>query len=46
VADRFLAVLARARLTATLRRPRGSDIAAACGQLALRADGGDALRGR
>jgi 23S rRNA (adenine2503-C2)-methyltransferase len=36
VADRFLGVLARARLTATLRRPRGSDIAAACGQLALR----------
>jgi 23S rRNA (adenine2503-C2)-methyltransferase len=45
VADRFLAVLARARLTATLRRPRGADIAAACGQLALRG-GGDAVRGR
>jgi 23S rRNA (adenine2503-C2)-methyltransferase len=34
--DRFLAVLSRARLTTTLRRSRGSDIAAACGQLALR----------
>jgi 23S rRNA (adenine2503-C2)-methyltransferase len=37
VVDRFMAVLARARLTTTLRRSRGSDIAAACGQLALRA---------
>jgi len=46
VADRFLAVLARARLTATLRRPRGADIAAACGQLALRGGGDDALRSR
>jgi 23S rRNA (adenine2503-C2)-methyltransferase len=48
VADRFLAVLARARLTATLRRPRGSDIAAACGQLALRGEPSpaDALRDR
>jgi 23S rRNA (adenine2503-C2)-methyltransferase len=53
-ADRFLGVLSRARLTATLRRPRGSDIAAACGQLALRprdagrgeGPGGDALRDR
>jgi 23S rRNA (adenine2503-C2)-methyltransferase len=36
VADRFLGILARARMVATLRRPRGSDIAAACGQLALR----------
>ena len=36
VADRFLGVLSRARMVATLRRPRGSDIAAACGQLALR----------
>jgi 23S rRNA (adenine2503-C2)-methyltransferase len=48
VADRFLRVLSRARLTATLRRPRGSDIAAACGQLALREarDPADALRDR
>lgn len=48
VADRFLGVLSRARLTATLRRPRGSDIAAACGQLALREAraGSDALRDR
>jgi 23S rRNA (adenine2503-C2)-methyltransferase len=55
VADRFLGVLSRARLTATLRRPRGTDIAAACGQLALREAtsslgearaGADALRGR
>jgi 23S rRNA (adenine2503-C2)-methyltransferase len=36
VADRFLGILSRARMVATLRRPRGSDIAAACGQLALR----------
>ncbi len=40
VADRFLGILSRARLTATLRRPRGGDIAAACGQLALRAGAG------
>jgi len=39
--DRFMAVLARARLTTTLRRSRGADIAAACGQLALRAVGGE-----
>lgn len=32
--DRFTAVLASAGLRVTLRRPRGSDIAAACGQLA------------
>ena len=36
VADRFLGVLSRARMVSTLRRPRGQDIAAACGQLALR----------
>jgi 23S rRNA (adenine2503-C2)-methyltransferase len=36
VADRFLGVLSRARMVSTLRRPRGTDIAAACGQLALR----------
>jgi len=46
VADRFLGVLSRARLTATLRRPRGSDIAAACGQLALRDARSRALRDR
>jgi 23S rRNA (adenine2503-C2)-methyltransferase len=50
VADRFLGILSRARMVSTLRRPRGSDIAAACGQLALReahgSGGEDALRGR
>jgi 23S rRNA (adenine2503-C2)-methyltransferase len=35
--DRFMAVLSRARLATTLRRSRGADIDAACGQLALRA---------
>jgi len=34
--DRFLAELARRRLPVTLRRSRGDDIAAACGQLAAR----------
>lgn len=33
---RFMGVLARARMPVTLRRSRGSDIAAACGQLAQR----------
>jgi 23S rRNA (adenine2503-C2)-methyltransferase len=32
----FAGVLARRGVTVTLRRPRGSDIAAACGQLAGR----------
>jgi 23S rRNA (adenine2503-C2)-methyltransferase len=36
VAERFMGVLARAGLTVTLRRSRGADIAAACGQLAAR----------
>jgi 23S rRNA (adenine2503-C2)-methyltransferase len=36
VAERFMGVLARAGLTVTLRRSRGADIDAACGQLALR----------
>jgi 23S rRNA (adenine2503-C2)-methyltransferase len=36
VASRFLGVLARAGLTVTLRRSRGSDIDAACGQLAAK----------
>jgi 23S rRNA (adenine2503-C2)-methyltransferase len=36
VADRFLRELARAGMTVTLRRSRGPDIDAACGQLALR----------
>jgi 23S rRNA (adenine2503-C2)-methyltransferase len=36
VIDRFLAVLARRGMTVTLRRSRGLDIRAACGQLALR----------
>ncbi len=34
--EAFLARLAEARVTVTLRRPRGVDIDAACGQLALR----------
>jgi 23S rRNA (adenine2503-C2)-methyltransferase len=37
VAERFMAVLASAGLTVTLRRSRGADIDAACGQLAARA---------
>ncbi|HVP31488.1 MAG TPA: 23S rRNA (adenine(2503)-C(2))-methyltransferase RlmN [Myxococcota bacterium] len=36
VASRFLGELARAGLTVTLRRSRGADIDAACGQLATR----------
>jgi 23S rRNA (adenine2503-C2)-methyltransferase len=36
VVDRFLGELARGGLTVTLRRARGSDVDAACGQLALR----------
>jgi len=36
VAERFMAVLAGAGLTVTLRRSRGADIDAACGQLAAR----------
>jgi 23S rRNA (adenine2503-C2)-methyltransferase len=36
VVDRFLRELAAAGATVTLRRPRGADIDAACGQLALR----------
>ena len=35
--ERFAAELVRAGMTVTVRRPRGSDIDAACGQLALRA---------
>ncbi len=34
VTDRFLGILARGGMTVTLRRSRGADIAAACGQLA------------
>ena len=34
--DRFLRIVAASGLRVTLRRPRGEDIAAACGQLALR----------
>jgi 23S rRNA (adenine2503-C2)-methyltransferase len=34
--DRFVAVLSRRGMTVTLRRSRGPDIQAACGQLALR----------
>jgi len=36
VADRFMGVLSRAGITVTLRRSRGADIDAACGQLAAR----------
>lgn len=36
VASRFMGVLVRGGLTTTLRRSRGSDIDAACGQLAVR----------
>jgi len=36
VAERFMAVLANAGVTVTLRRSRGADIDAACGQLAAR----------
>jgi 23S rRNA (adenine2503-C2)-methyltransferase len=36
VIDRFLRIVAGAGLRVTLRRPRGEDIDAACGQLALR----------
>jgi 23S rRNA (adenine2503-C2)-methyltransferase len=38
--DRFLRALASRGTTVTLRRSRGSDIQAACGQLALRRTGG------
>jgi 23S rRNA (adenine2503-C2)-methyltransferase len=38
--DRFTAALAAAGLRVTLRRSRGSDIAAACGQLAARPQAG------
>jgi 23S rRNA (adenine2503-C2)-methyltransferase len=34
--DRFVGAVARSGLTVTLRRSRGADIQAACGQLALR----------
>jgi 23S rRNA (adenine2503-C2)-methyltransferase len=37
--DAFLRVLAGAGMTVTLRRSRGDDIGAACGQLALRRAG-------
>jgi 23S rRNA (adenine2503-C2)-methyltransferase len=36
VIDRFLRIVAGAGMRVTLRRPRGEDIDAACGQLALR----------
>lgn len=39
VAERFMAELAAGGATVTLRRSRGADIAAACGQLAARAPG-------
>ena len=34
--DRFMRILAAAGMRVTLRRSRGADIDAACGQLALR----------
>lgn len=39
VIDRFLRIVAGSGLRVTLRRPRGDDIGAACGQLALRRTG-------
>jgi 23S rRNA (adenine2503-C2)-methyltransferase len=39
VIDRFLRIVAGSGLRVTLRRPRGEDIDAACGQLALRRSG-------
>ena len=44
VIDRFLRIVAGSGLRVTLRRPRGEDIDAACGQLALRKLG-EALAG-
>ncbi len=41
VMDRFMRVLAGAGMRVTLRRSRGADIAAACGQLARRRSEGD-----
>jgi adenine C2-methylase RlmN of 23S rRNA A2503 and tRNA A37 len=38
--DRFMGALARGGLTTTLRRSRGADIDAACGQLAARGEAG------
>jgi 23S rRNA (adenine2503-C2)-methyltransferase len=39
VVDRFLRIVAGAGVRVTLRRSRGADIEAACGQLALRRKG-------
>jgi len=39
--DRFMGELARRRIPVTLRRPRGEDIDAACGQLAARRRGAE-----
>jgi 23S rRNA (adenine2503-C2)-methyltransferase len=44
VAERFMGVLAQAGLTVTLRRSRGADIDAACGQLAARPPGAATTR--
>jgi 23S rRNA (adenine2503-C2)-methyltransferase len=44
--DRFLREAAKTGLRVTLRRSRGPDIQAACGQLALRSDQAAAGRGR
>jgi len=41
VVDRFVGEVAASGLRVTLRRSRGPDIDAACGQLALRGDAGD-----
>ncbi len=43
--DRFMRTLAAAGMRVTLRRSRGADIDAACGQLALRENGAGAIKG-
>ena len=44
--DAFAGVLADAHVTVSVRRPRGQDILAACGQLHLRDAAGDASGSR
>jgi 23S rRNA (adenine2503-C2)-methyltransferase len=46
VAGRFMGELVRGGITTTLRRSRGADIDAACGQLAIRGRGGAGSSGR
>ena len=43
--DRFAAVLTRHHLTVSVRKSRGRDIRAACGQLAVKGEGGVGERG-